>query len=132
ERCHGRSLGLLHIGEGALLLPGTAAGEAEGIAAAPLILIGDFFCSHGEPSIYHWLFVLFRRKSRSSSPRWHKSRSPSPRRRISRSPSLRRHKRRRSRSISGSPINKSESPSLGSIERKTALETQRQEEERKR
>ncbi|WOL01126.1 hypothetical protein Cni_G09840 [Canna indica] len=73
-----------------------------------------------------------RRKSRSPSPRRRKSHSRSPRKWTSRSPSLRRHKRQRSRSMSISPTNKSESPSLDSIERKNALEKKRQEEEKKR
>ncbi|KAF3435185.1 hypothetical protein FNV43_RR22272 [Rhamnella rubrinervis] len=73
-----------------------------------------------------------RRKSRSVSPRRRRSRSPTVRRRRSHSRTLRHHKRQRSRSSSLSPIRKSSSPSLGSIERKNAIENLRKEEEEKK
>ena len=74
---------------------------------------------------------LYRRKSRSISPRHRRSRSP-PRRHKSRSPTPRNYKRQRSRSSSLSPIRKSSSSSLGSIERKNASEKLRIEEEEKK
>ncbi|KAF4362165.1 hypothetical protein G4B88_002304 [Cannabis sativa] len=74
-----------------------------------------------------------RRKSRSVSPRRRRSRSLTARRRRSRSRSPRHHKRPRSQSSSISPVHKSSSPSLGSIERKNASEKmKKQEEEKKR
>lgn len=78
--------------------------------------------------------LLHRRKSRSVSPRRRRSRShsPTPRRRRSHSRTPRRHKRQRSRSVSPSPIHKSSSPSIGSIERKNAHEKMRKEEEEKK
>ncbi|MBA0655339.1 hypothetical protein Goklo_007834 [Gossypium klotzschianum] len=77
--------------------------------------------------------LLYRRKSRSISPRRRKSRSPITRRHKSRSPTPKRYKRLRSRSSSLSPVHKSSSPSLGSIERKNASEKlKKEEEERKR
>lgn len=80
-------------------------------------------------SIY--LMFLYRRKSRSISPRHRRSRSP-PRRHKSRSPTPRNYKRQRSKSSSLSPIHKSSSSSLGSIERKNASEKLRIEEEEKK
>lgn len=74
---------------------------------------------------------LYRRKSRSISPRHRRSRSP-PRRHKSRSQTPRNYKRQRSRSSSLSPIRKSSSSSLGSIERKNASEKLRIEEEEKK
>lgn len=74
---------------------------------------------------------LYRRKSRSISPRHRRSRSPL-RRHKSRSPTPRHYKRQRSRSSSLSPIRKSSSSSLGSIERKNASEKLRIEEEEKK
>uniref|UniRef100_A0A0A8XNJ8 Uncharacterized protein n=1 Tax=Arundo donax TaxID=35708 RepID=A0A0A8XNJ8_ARUDO len=74
-----------------------------------------------------------RRKSPSPSPRRRKSRSPSPiRRRKSRSPSQKRYRRKRSRSVTSSPITKSQSPRLGPAENKNAIDKQRLEEEKKR
>ena len=77
------------------------------------------------------LMFLYRRKSRSVSPRHRRSRSPS-RRHKSRSPSPRHYKRQRSKSSSLSPIRKSPSSSLGSIDRKNASEKLRIEEEEKK
>lgn len=77
------------------------------------------------------LMFLYRRKSRSISPRHRRSRSP-PRRHKSRSPTPRNYKRQRSKSSSLSPIHKSSSSSLGSIERKNASEKLRIEEEEKK
>lgn len=74
--------------------------------------------------------LLYRRRSRSISPRRRKSRSPTPRRHKSRTPTPRRHKRQRSRSTSLSPINKS--PSIGSLERKNASEKLKIDEEEKK
>lgn len=76
--------------------------------------------------------LLHRRKSRSVSPRRRRSRSATPRRRRSRSRSPRHHKRQRSQSSSLSPVHKSSSPSLGSIERKNASEKLKKEEEEKK
>lgn len=73
-----------------------------------------------------------RHKSRSISPRRRKSRSVSPRRRKSRSPAQRRYRRKRSRSITSSPISKAQSPHLGAAENKNAIDKQRLEEEKKR
>ncbi|KAL4275216.1 hypothetical protein AHAS_Ahas20G0085000 [Arachis hypogaea] len=73
-----------------------------------------------------------RRKSRSISPRGHRSRSPTPRRHRSRSPATKRYRRHRSRSSSLSPVHKSSSSSLGSIEQKNVVDKQRKEEEKKR
>ncbi|GMH25074.1 hypothetical protein Nepgr_026917 [Nepenthes gracilis] len=71
-----------------------------------------------------------RRKSRSISPRRRrKSHSRSPRRQTSRSLTLRRYRRRQYNSTSLSPIQKSRSPSLGSVERRNASEKLKQEEE---
>ncbi|RYR35553.1 hypothetical protein Ahy_A10g050697 isoform C [Arachis hypogaea] len=72
------------------------------------------------------------RKSRSISPRGHRSRSPTPRRHRSRSPATKRYRRHRSRSSSLSPVHKSSSSSLGSIEQKNVVDKQRKEEEKKR
>lgn len=74
--------------------------------------------------------LLYRRRSRSISPRRRKIRSPTLRRRKSRSPTPRRHKRQRSRSTSLSSISKS--PSTGSLEQKNASEKLRKEEEEKK
>lgn len=78
------------------------------------------------------IILLHRRKSPSVSPRRRRSRSPTLRRRRSRSPTPRHHKRQRSRSSTPSPIGKSSSSSLGSIERKNASEILRKEEEEKK
>lgn len=83
-------------------------------------------------SLPNCLKFFNRRKSPSPSPRWRKSRSPTPRRRKSRSPSPRRYKRQRSRSTTTSPICKSRSPSVVSVERKNATEKLRKEEEDKK
>ncbi|KAA3460913.1 Ribosomal protein S7 [Gossypium australe] len=73
------------------------------------------------------------RKSHSISPRRRKSRSPITRHHKSRSPTPKHYKRQRSRSSSLSPVHKSSSPSLGSIERKNACEKlKKEEEDRKR
>lgn len=74
----------------------------------------------------------YRRKSRSISPRGHRSPSTTPRRRRSRTPSAKRYRRHRSRSSSLSPTRKSSSPSLGSVEHKSATEKLKKEEEKKR
>lgn len=76
--------------------------------------------------------LLYRRKSRSISPRRRKGRSPSSRRCKSRSLTPRHYKRQRSRSSSLSPTHKSSSPSLGSLEQKNASEKLRKEEEEKK
>lgn len=78
------------------------------------------------------VILLHRRKSRSVSPRRRRSRSPTLRRRRSHSRTPRHYKRQRSRSSSLSPVLKSSSPSLGSIERKNATENLRKEEEEKK
>nr|DAD24587.1 TPA_asm: hypothetical protein HUJ06_026052 [Nelumbo nucifera] len=89
------------------------------------IVLLEFFSS-----VLLLTFTSFtRRKSHSISPRRRKSRSPTTRRRKSRSPTPRRHKRQRSRSTTVSPINRSRSPSLGSTERKNAIEKLKKEEE---
>lgn len=76
------------------------------------------------------LLLLYRRKSRSISPRRRKSRSPTPRRRRSRSATPRRYKRQRSISTSLSPIKRS--PSTGSLELKNVTEKSKKDEEEKR
>ena len=93
---------------------------------ASLVPSGGFVLIYLDDVLYYPMFVvsqtlalLYRRKSRSISPRRRKSRSPTPRRR----------RRQRSRSLSSSPIRKSSSPSLGSVERKIASEKLRKEEE---
>lgn len=82
--------------------------------------------------ILKYLLLLYRRKSRSISPRRRKSRSPSPRHRKSRSPTPRRYKRQKSSATSLSPMHKSSSPSLGSVDHKNASEKVRKEEEEKK
>nr|ABG22516.1 expressed protein [Oryza sativa Japonica Group] len=76
----------------------------------------------------------YRRKSPSPSPRRRISRSPSPRRHKSRSPSQRHYRRKRSRSVTSSPITKSQSPPVarGPAENKNIVDKQRLEEEKKR
>uniref|UniRef100_K3ZP94 Uncharacterized protein n=1 Tax=Setaria italica TaxID=4555 RepID=K3ZP94_SETIT len=73
-----------------------------------------------------------RRRSPSPSPRRRKSRSPSPRRRKSQSPSQKHYRRKRSPSVTSSPITASQSSHLGLAENKNATDKQRLEEEKKR
>jgi arginine/glutamate-rich protein 1 len=73
-----------------------------------------------------------RRRSPSPSPRRRKSRSPSPRRRKSPSPSQKRYRRKRSPSVTSSPVTASQSSHLGLAENKNAIDTTRLEEEKKR
>lgn len=79
-----------------------------------------------------YILLLYRRKSRSISPRRRKSRSPSPRHRKSRSPTPRRYKKQKNSATSLSPIPKSSSPSLGSVDHKNACEKVRKDEEEKK
>nr|ACL53415.1 unknown [Zea mays] len=74
----------------------------------------------------------YRRRSPLPSPRRHKSRSPSPRRRKSPSPSQKRYRRKRSPSVTSSPVAASQSSHLGLAENKNVIDTQRLEEEKKR
>ena len=77
-------------------------------------------------------YSLYRRKSRSISPRRNRSRSRTPRHHRSRSPTSRSYKKQRRRSSSSSLHRRSSSSSLGSIEQKSTSEKLKKEEERKR
>ncbi|KAK8971019.1 hypothetical protein KSP40_PGU021452 [Platanthera guangdongensis] len=90
------------------------------------------FISHKNRAIDEFCNFCSRRRSPSPSPRWRKSRSPSPRRRKSRSPSPRRYRRQRSRSITRSPIYKSPSPSVPTVDHTNLIEKLRKEEEVKK
>ncbi|KAH0453905.1 hypothetical protein IEQ34_018229 [Dendrobium chrysotoxum] len=126
-RCLVRFLDHLQAGGGVhprqSVIGTAAAGEADGIGH----LMHFSNVSNGKKPM-----ILLLRRSPSPSPRWRKSRSPTPRRRKSRSPSPRRHRRQRSRSTTQSPIKKSPSPSVRSIEQTNSIEKLRKEEEEKK
>lgn len=74
--------------------------------------------------------LIYRRRSRSVSPRRHKIQSPSRRRDKNISPAPRHY--RRQRSTTKSPVEKSRSPSLESLERKYSIDKLKKEEEEKK
>ncbi|CAL1357467.1 unnamed protein product [Linum trigynum] len=78
------------------------------------------------------IFVLYRRRSSSITPRRRRSRSPKQRRHKLRSPTPRRPKKHRSRSFSLSPTRDSSIPSPGHTELKINSQKDRKEEDEER